>query len=234
MFFCKLAEINVCFENRYYYLYKQCKDYIFDGSNADIKISVSDEEIEKEKSSSEGRYNNAYFEYISAYRKLCGNLTNFNAFLIHGAFFSVDDVGVIFCAPSGTGKTTHMILWKNLLKESMKIINGDKPIVRFIDDIPYGFGTPWCGKEHFGTNDKAQLKHICFIERNNSNSVEKIDKQKALSKLLQQIMLPMQKDEINQFFCLIDKLINKCEFWIIRCNTQTESATVSYNNIFSK
>ena len=43
----------------------------------------------------------------------------------------------LFCGSSGTGKTTHMLLWQKMLGDRFKFINGDKPIIRFIDNVPY-------------------------------------------------------------------------------------------------
>ena len=54
----------------------------------------------------------------------------------------------------------------------LTVVNGDKPIVRFFDEdfckeksleipdgtefgMPYAFGTPWCGKENLGGNQRA-------------------------------------------------------------------------------
>ena len=64
-------------------------------------------------------------------RKLAEWLPLHDAFVLHSATFDVDGVGVVFAAHSGTGKTTHMLLWQKLLGDKMTIVNGDKPIVRF-------------------------------------------------------------------------------------------------------
>ena len=68
-----------------------------------------------------------------------------NSFLLHSAVFEVNDSGVALAAHSGTGKTTHMLLWQKLLGDKLKIINGDKPIIRFFEnepETPYAYGTP--------------------------------------------------------------------------------------------
>ena len=49
----------------------------------------------------------------------------------------VDNDAYAFCAKSGTGKTTHTKLWMQLLGDRMSYINGDKPLIRIIDDQIY-------------------------------------------------------------------------------------------------
>ena len=68
------------------------------------------------------------------FRAFAEQLPHYNAFVLHSATFDVSGVGVAFAAHSGTGKTTHMMLWQKLLGERMTIVNGDKPIVRFFDE----------------------------------------------------------------------------------------------------
>ena len=40
----------------------------------------------------------------------------------------------MFTAQSGTGKSTHIKLWKKHFGKDVDIVNGDKPIVRVFND----------------------------------------------------------------------------------------------------
>ncbi len=53
---------------------------------------------------------------------------------MHGAVVSWKQEGYIFTAPSGTGKTTHVRLWKEHLGPDVEIINGDKPVLEVGED----------------------------------------------------------------------------------------------------
>lgn len=160
-----------------------------------------------------------------------------DAILLHSACFEVNGTGVAFAAHSGTGKTTHMLLWQKLLGDKMIVVNGDKPIVRFFEDepeTPYAYGTPWCGKEKLGCNMRTPLKHICFIERADKNSCEPLDKSDAVNLIFNQVYMPKDPAAMMKTMQLIDRLLSCCKLWKIRCNMEPDAAETSFNAIFGK
>ena len=171
-----------------------------------------------------------------ALEKISQWLPSQNSFLLHSATFEIDGQGIAFSAKSGTGKTTHMLNWQKLLGDKLTIVNGDKPIIRFFDDepnIPYAYGTPWCGKERFGNDSRTKLKHICFIERSATNYVTHIDKSEAISRIMKQVYMPSNPQNLSKTLVLIDRLLSCCDLWIIHCNMEPESAEVAYNAIIN-
>ena len=48
-------------------------------------------------------------------RKLANALLQYYTILIHGAAISCNNKCYIFIAPSGTGKTTHIMNWINMI-----------------------------------------------------------------------------------------------------------------------
>ena len=94
---------------------------------------------------------------------------------MHGAVVAWKNQGYLFTAPSGTGKSTHLALWKKYLGDQAEVINGDKPILKVTEDEVWVYGTPWAGKEQWQVNKKVALKGICFLERGEKNSIQKID-----------------------------------------------------------
>ena len=218
------------------YIVRQCSDYLHSFEDADFNIIIDFDDCYYEMQFyEEGEHGTEFLETVALYRKISSLLPLHNAFVLHAATFDVDGVGVAFAAHSGTGKTTHMNLWQQLLGDRLTIVNGDKPIVRFFDDepqIPYAYGTPWNGKEHLGCNMKTPLKHICFIERSETNFVEHIDKSDAIDRILNQVYIPKEPTAVIKTMQLIDRLLACCDLWIIHCNTDPSAAEVSYNAIF--
>ena len=129
-----------------------------------------------------------------------------------------------------------MNLWQELLGDKMTVVNGDKPIVRFFDDepeMPYAYGTPWNGKEHMGCNMRTPLKHICFIERSETNYVEKANKKDIVNHIFNQVYMPKDPVAIMNTMQLIDRLLNCCNLWVIHCNMEPEAAEIAYNAIIN-
>ena len=100
-------------------------------------------------------------------------MIQYDAFLMHAhaAVVSVEGRGIAFLARSGGGKSTRVCLWKRAFGDRLTIINGDKPMLRFVDNALYVFGTPWNGKEGRGMNGSAPLHALCFLEKSEEVSV---------------------------------------------------------------
>lgn len=230
-----IADFKILYDARGFTLAKLCENYVCDFDKPDFSKSITDTEIDNERLLSNQNYSNGYYESIRAYRDFAEWLPLHNAFVLHSAVFDVDGTGIALAAHSGTGKTTHMLLWQKLLGDRLKIVNGDKPIVRFFDEephIPYAYGTPWNGKERLGCNMRTPLKHLCFIERAEKNSCEKMGKQEAVNLIFNQVYMPKDSAAAVETMKLINRLISSCRLWKIKCNMDIEAAETAYNKIF--
>ena len=230
-----MADLVVEIDNLYPYIPRYCKDYFYDGDRpTDISVAVTEEEILKEQAASEIKMHKAYVEFICAYRKIAYQLLKFDAFVMHGAVIRVEDKGIAFLASSGTGKTTHMALWQEICGDKLTIINGDKPIIRFFDDVPYAYGTPWSGKERYNTNDRTILTDLCFIERAPKDEVVELSPLNSAVLLLNQIHRPNDPSILNKTYALTDKLLKKCNSRKIKCTKEITAAKAAYNAIFGE
>ena len=227
----KLADIKIKIDNKYKFLEKQCEEYIIDSEEYDLFIKVTDEEIAAEKEIAIKDFSDGYIESVCCYRKICLEITKFDIFLMHAAVIKVGDYAYAFSAKSGTGKTTHTKLWKELLQDKMSYINGDKPLIRVIDGIPFAYGTPWNGKEGYGTNTKAELKALCFIERDTNNSIYELPKKDVLNRIVHQILIPSDPLQISQTFMLLDKTVKHINTYVLKCNMELDAARLSYETM---
>ena len=231
MFIIEIAKIKIQIDNKYPYLEKLCEDYKIDSDSYDFSISVSSSELETENKISEGRFSIGYVEGVCAYRKICHEILKYDAFLMHACTIKIDNFAYLFLAKSGTGKTTHCRLLKELLGEKVSYINGDKPIIRLIDGIPYAFGTPWNGKEQYGENDYAKIKALIFIERDKDNSIKSLSKDELLSKVIHQILIPDTEDAVTKTFDLLNSTLNQTKQYLLKCNKDISAAKCTYNEV---
>lgn len=230
-----LADLVIQIKHNYGYIRKYSKAYIYDGDRpTDIFISISEKEIADEREISENKINIGYLEYICAYRKIANELLKFDAFVMHGTVIEVENKGIMFTALSGTGKTTHMLYWQEMLGDKLKIINGDKPIIRFFDGVPYAYGTPWAGKEGFNTNARTELRDICLIERADVNEVVPLTGFQIVSVFIKQIYHPEDLEARNKTYDLANKLLSYCNLRKIRCTKDISAAKTAYNAIFGE
>ena len=232
----KLADLIVELNNEYDFLAKQCAEYRYTGdASAEISVRVTDEDICRERNlSAEFDHSAGYLESICAYRKLCMELPGYDALLLHGSVIDCDGKGIAFLARSGVGKTTHTMLWKQVYGQRMRIINGDKPIIRFVQGVPYAYGTPWAGKENFQCNACIPLTDLCFIERSTENRVVQIRPEECLNAVMQQILIPSDPLMAIKTLQLLDRLLSACRIWVIHCNISQDAAILAHDTILGE
>ena len=233
---CKLADLNIRFDTEYEeriasLLYNYTEEFF----QADIDFEVTKSQIEFEKKQFEGEskfLSDRLYCETAILRKIGEKLPDFDGAVLHSATFAVDGEGVAFGALSGTGKSTHMFKWRDMLGEQFQIINGDKPFVRFVNNELYTYGNPWAGKEGFQSNIKVPLKHVCQIVRSEINHTEPMSKQEGINLLLNQIYMPLDPMARIKTLQLINRIADSVTFWKISCNMDEDAAKTSYEAIF--
>ncbi len=206
-------------------------------SQPEVFFEITEQDIDYEINLLNGGCTKTNAVLIAYLRKFALWAITNNAFLLHASLIDVNGTGVAFCAPSGTGKTTHTLLWQNLLGDDMAIVNGDKPIIRIFEneEFPIGYGTAWNGKEGLGNRSSVPIKHICFIERAEINSCEKVEPSAVLELFFKQIFIPRRdKVLVSKTLKLLDLFLKNVTVWKIRCNTDIDAARVAYNTIFKE
>ena len=218
--------------NRYPHLENQCQFFLYEGDReTDFVVSVTDEEMMQEAKVSQHPDSKGYLESVCAYRKLCMQIPHRNAMLLHASVVEAEGRGIAFFARSGVGKTTHTRHWIRTYFPKVNIVNGDKPIIRFFDGVPYAYGTPWAGKEGIYRLVRTELKDLCLIERASVNEVTPLSKEEALNLIMLQIFLPQDPQAAMATLDMVEKLLENCNLWRIRCTPDRESAVVAYETI---
>lgn len=222
----KTVEINSVFGKVHDY----CKDYRTDDP-ADYSVTINEADIEVEKGRSELKsFSDGYYEELAVYRKICEKMPFYDTILFHGSIISVDGVAYAFAAPSGTGKSTHTALWRELFGERAVMVNDDKPLLR-VGECVTAYGTPYDGKHHISNKIAVPLKAICILGRGEKNSIERVSAKEVYSVIVQQTYRPMDVAALGKTMELIDKLTQNVELYRLHCNMDIEAAKVSYEGM---
>jgi hypothetical protein len=221
----KLAGLSIGIDNRFDYIEKYARDYLTDEPPI-FTVSVSDTELEREAAMSDDEHTPGYLESIAAYRKIAERMPEFDAVVFHGAVLSHGGNAYAFTARSGVGKTTHTKLWISTLKD-VHYLNGDKPIIRLIEGVPYAFGTPWRGKEGYGVNESAPLRAIALLNRGEKNTAEVIEAKDGAMRLMSQIYISRNPMTVALTMRVADRIARAVRFVELRCNMEPEAAIVA-------
>lgn len=116
------------------------------------------------------------------HRKVSLKLLEDNVLLFHGSCIAVDGSAYIFMALSGTGKSTHSRLWREVLGKDHTVfmVNDDKPFIRVTDSDVIAYGSPWDGKHRLSTNTGVPLAGSAKLERSDHNCIEPMPDEKDL------------------------------------------------------
>lgn len=224
-----IADLRVEIHYRYPYIEKQCFSWMEKAEQLpDMAVEASDEEIRKEKEEAAVPVTLGQCESICIYRAIAKRLTAFSAFVMHGAVVQVDGEAYVFAARSGVGKTTHTKLWLEYFKGRAAYINGDKPVMRWRDGKLYAYGTPWMGKENFGSPGCAPVRAVCFLERGERNRIWRADDREIVERLFCQVLVPENRTEVIQFMEMMDAMVSDIPFYILKCNISQEAVKTAY------
>lgn len=229
MFYLRLADLTVCVENQYHYIEEMCREYITSDAEADFTVAVTEREIAEEDNGT--GFDRGYLESLAVYRKIAERITAYGGVLMHGVVIETKGEGIAFLAKSGVGKTTHTRLWSELLGNAMTVVNGDKPLLRLVGETLFAYGTPWAGKENIHKNTKVLLTKICFLERSETNECVPLDKKLAFERLFPQIYRPIGTENLLGTLDILNAVIEKTDFYVIRCNMELSAAKTAYEGL---
>lgn len=198
----------------------------------DVTLSVTEKSVNRFKETHPDALISDW-EYFLLNLHFSASLLKHNGLVLHSSAVAFNGGAYLFSANSGVGKSTHTALWCRCFKDAF-IINDDKPALRCIDGTFYCYGTPWSGSVNLNRNVKLPLKGICFIERDEKNSIEKItDTDIVFEKLLTQTLRRAGAENTALMLETVDELISKIPFYRLKCLPNEESALLA-NSVMVK
>ena len=231
----KVVEVNSIYDE----VHEYCSDYQTDvPADYSVTTTQADIDFERQKSAREDKidgipirhFSDSYLEELAVYRKIAEQMIDFDTVLFHGSVVAVDDVGYLFTAKSGTGKSTHTRLWREYFGERAVMVNDDKPLLHIADTVT-AYGTPYNGKHRLGTNTSVPLKAICILTRSAENHIEPITREQAYTMLLQQVYRPADMLKMAKTLELVDRLADSVKLYQLGCNMEISAAKVAFEGM---
>jgi hypothetical protein len=195
----------------------------------------SEVDIHIMKNISQPGFSLAGYEYMYTGFAFKNRLIELDGAVLHGSAIAYNNQGIIFSANSGVGKSTHSSLWKERFGSKVMVVNDDKPAIRFYDEIPYIFGTPWSGKTGLNKNVQIQLKSIVFIKRAETNRIERLNTRDSIFSLMSQISRPYYDVNIGlKTMDVIEKLVKTVPIYRLHCNISEEAVDTAYQQMIKE
>ena len=205
----------------------------------DYFIEVSDKEVEIEETVYRTEYGwkltRDQLEFCAIQRKIVSCLSEDGILLFHGSAICVDGKTYIFTAPSGTGKSTHSRLWRELLIEhDVVMVNDDKPFLKVEEGHVTAYGSPWRGKERLGCNMSAPVEAICHISQGTKNIIREATPEEMYPIFYEQSLRPLDREGTENHLHNLDVLTRSVRLYKLECDISLDAARLSYETMAGK
>jgi hypothetical protein len=152
---------------------------------------------------------------------------------IHASGLNFNNKGILFSAPSKTGKSTHARFWLQEYKDTF-IFNDDKPLIRVTKKDILVYGTPWSGKTTVNDNTCISLHSIVFLAQGQKNDIELLQNKEKLIHLMKNINRPRSKKLWENNLISLNHIINNITMYYAHVTNDINSVSVVANTILGE
>lgn len=223
----RIADLCVEMQPTYEKLRQRAEKYRVETDKPSLPVIVPPEEIESFREKSPLLHDDDR-EYLLAGSRFYTHMIMYDGMMLHSSAVVVDNEAYLFSAPCGTGKSTHTGLWLKHFGDRAYILNDDKPGIRVLNDGVYAYGTPFSGKYDISANEKVPIKGIAFLERSETNFVEKMPGNEVVFNFLNQTVRPATPALQVKMLETLNKVVTQIPIYKVHCNMDPEAAVVSY------
>jgi len=154
-----------------------------------------------------------------------------DAFLLHCSFIRFSDYAVLFSAPPGIGKSTQADLWH--LYENAEILNGDRAMIRRLDDRWIAYGLPIAGSSGIYRNECAPVKAIVVLRQAKQNSVRRLSLPEALRHLYPEVTVHRWDDQfVNTALNQLISLFSSVPAYLLECRPDQGAVQLLKDTLF--
>ena len=140
-----------------------------------------------------------------------------NCLMLHAAFIRWQGKGILFTAPSGTGKSTQAELWEKY--EGADILNGDRAAVRRDESGCWqAYGLPYAGSSGIYRNEKAPLSAAVVLRQAEENRIRRLGMLEIIQKLYPETTVHQwEPDFIEKALTLLTELAGEVPVYLLEC-----------------
>ncbi|MGI6110890.1 MAG: hypothetical protein ACOYBK_01330 [Bilifractor sp.] len=212
------------------YIQKQMEPYRTEEpgrGRPDIIVRLTPAMIDEERRLEGTQFPDEYLASIAVYRAFCEQALYRDVLFFHSSAVALDGKAYLFSGPSGSGKSTHATMWKKAFGDAALIVNDDKPLIRFLGDRVYVYGTPWDGKFHRNVNIRMPVQAVCFIGKAERTEIHRISWREARELTADQSFRAAGYEHRTQENGLINMLINRVPVYRMQCPISVQAAIMA-------
>lgn len=166
------------------------------------------------------------FEYLS--QIMPSVMLKHDYLTFHGVLMEYEGNGIIISAASGTGKTTHARLWRDLRRAL--IINGDRAVCAKTAEGWTGYGLPWSGTSGEQINRSVAIRALVVLRRGETNEAHRISALEAFHQVFAHVLYPSwDKALTEKMMDLLESFLCDVPIFLLSCRPDAESVDVLHD-----
>lgn len=163
--------------------------------------------------------------HFSGYLAMERVMLKHNGFQLHASVVMKHGKGVLFTAPSGTGKSTQAALWEKY--EDATVINGDKALIRKQEDGFMVYGSPYAGTSQIYKNLSAPVSCIVVLSQAEVNRLQPLTKAEAFKKIYKESAVNVWNgDFVVGFAGLLQELVSTVPVYHLACRPDQSAVEI--------
>lgn len=154
-------------------------------------------------------------------------LINFQSLILHSCYIQKKGKGILFSAPSGTGKSTQGELWREY--QGAEVINGDRTIIRYEDKRWNAYSAPVCGTSGICLNKKNPLGAIVVLRQSPVNRIRMLNGKEAFMCIYSELTIHgWNRQYVNMAIDCLNKLLNDIPIILFEATKDIEAVEKLY------
>lgn len=171
--------------------------------------------------------------FLLSFMALESRMLEQDALILHSSFIEYKGYGILFSAPSGTGKSTQADLWKKY--RGCRIINGDRSLLQKTENGFYVYGWPVCGSSNISENTKVPIKAIVQLSQAKENIVKEEANNLKFHKLIPEITVNRwNANAYQKALDLMEELLQEVRIVQYSCNMEESAVEVLEQYLFGE
>lgn len=145
--------------------------------------------------------------------------------VVHSASLLYREKAWLFSGKSGTGKSTHVNLWRDAY--GSPLLNGDLNCLGLEGDRVWVYGLPWCGTSGIATPKAYPLGGVIFLRQWRENTVQELTEAEKACALAMRMITPTWTAELlHKNLTLAEEIVRRCTVARLCCTKEPEAAAV--------
>ena len=154
----------------------------------------------------------------------------FEALMLHASFIRWRDQGILFTAPSGTGKSTQAALWEEA--ENAHIINGDRAGLRPCAQGWRAYGLPYAGSSGIYRNESAPVRAIVVLRQAGENRIRALRPGEAVRLLFPETAIHRwDRSFVEKAMDLLAELAGTVPMYMLECRPDRGAVELLKNTL---